>query len=199
MHILYIIYLRYYTYIYSILFTCEIIHIHILYIVYLRDYTCIYSILFTCDIIHTYTLYYLPARLYIHTLFIIYLRDYIYTYTLYYLPARLYIHKLYIIYLRDYICIYSLLFTCEVIHTYTLYYSATRYKYGRQSNAVADDDEDGEATFTFGGVTVRNVGMYVSVCVCCLYQGKFNVKYTRVHWKSDSSLCNYIIIGFWRS
>ncbi|KAF6020095.1 ZNF330 [Bugula neritina] len=35
--------------------------------------------------------------------------------------------------------------------------STTRYKYGRQSNAVADDDEDGEATFTFGGVTVRNV------------------------------------------
>ncbi|XP_067948328.1 zinc finger protein 330-like [Watersipora subatra] len=36
--------------------------------------------------------------------------------------------------------------------------STTRYKYGRQGNAVADEDDGGgQASFTFGGVTVSNV------------------------------------------
>jgi len=61
---------------------------HILYIIYLRDYIYMYSILFTCEIIYTYTLYYLPARLYIYTYTLYYLPARLYMHILYIIQLR---------------------------------------------------------------------------------------------------------------
>ena len=57
-----------------------------------------------------------------------------------------------------------------------IFISATKYSYGRQSNIVMDDDDGsgGAATFSFGGVTVTNIGEKsslvvtnsVSICFC---------------------------------